>query len=100
MSPTARIARTSTPRARSPNTAPAGMSGRNSHVAHSPTAALSIPNTSDVRVSPNFGTSSSPRYATVGANPDYVRSTHEHLAAMGVVDPNLARLVAALQDAS
>jgi glutathione-specific gamma-glutamylcyclotransferase len=35
-----------------------------------------------------------------GANPDYVRSTHEHLAAMGVVDPNLARLVAALQDAS
>lgn len=27
-----------------------------------------------------------------GANPDYVRSTHEHLAAMGVVDPVLARL--------
>ena len=34
-----------------------------------------------------------------GANPDYVRSTHEHLAAMGVVDPTLERLVAALQDA-
>ncbi len=31
-----------------------------------------------------------------GANPDYVRSTHEHLAAMGVVDPTLEQLVAAL----
>ncbi len=35
-----------------------------------------------------------------GGNPDYVRSTHEHLAAMGVTDPVLARLVAALQDAA
>ncbi len=31
-----------------------------------------------------------------GANPDYVRSTHEHLLAMGVVDPVLQRLNAAL----
>ncbi len=31
-----------------------------------------------------------------GANPDYVRSTHEHLLAMGVVDPILGRLVADL----
>ncbi len=31
-----------------------------------------------------------------GANPDYVRSTHEHLLEMGVVDPTLARLVADL----
>jgi glutathione-specific gamma-glutamylcyclotransferase len=31
-----------------------------------------------------------------GANPDYVRSTHDHLVAMGVVDPVLARLAAAL----
>ena len=31
-----------------------------------------------------------------GANPDYVRSTHEHLIAMGVTDPTLARIVAAL----
>jgi cation transport protein ChaC len=31
-----------------------------------------------------------------GANPDYVRSTHAHLVAMGVVDPVLARLAAAL----
>ena len=31
-----------------------------------------------------------------GANPDYVRSTHEHLQEMGVIDPTLARLVAAL----
>jgi cation transport protein ChaC len=31
-----------------------------------------------------------------GANPDYVRSTHDHLVAMGVVDPTLARVVAAL----
>ena len=31
-----------------------------------------------------------------GANPDYVRSTHEHLTEMGVVDPLLARLVQAL----
>jgi cation transport protein ChaC len=28
-----------------------------------------------------------------GANPDYVRSTHEHLAAMGVMDPLLDRIV-------
>jgi cation transport protein ChaC len=28
-----------------------------------------------------------------GANPDYVRSTHEHLLKMGVVDPVLQRLV-------
>ena len=34
-----------------------------------------------------------------GANPDYVRSTHEHCVAMGVTDPVLARLVAALQRA-
>jgi glutathione-specific gamma-glutamylcyclotransferase len=31
-----------------------------------------------------------------GANPDYVRSTHEHLTVMGVADPLLARLVQAL----
>jgi cation transport protein ChaC len=31
-----------------------------------------------------------------GANPDYVRSTHEHLVAMGVVDPVLAHVVEAL----
>jgi cation transport protein ChaC len=31
-----------------------------------------------------------------GANPDYVRSTHEHLLAMNVVDPTLAGLVRAL----
>jgi len=31
-----------------------------------------------------------------GANPDYVRSTHEHLTEMGVVDPLLGRLVQAL----
>lgn len=31
-----------------------------------------------------------------GPNPDYVRSTHDHLVAMGVVDPTLARVVAAL----
>lgn len=31
-----------------------------------------------------------------GANPDYVRNTHEHLAAMGVRDPLLAGLAAAL----
>jgi cation transport protein ChaC len=31
-----------------------------------------------------------------GANPDYVRSTHEHLLAMGVVDPTLARIMQAL----
>src|SRR5438045_1281402 len=48
MRPTASTAITSTPRARSPKTPP-GNSGRNSHVAHSPTAALSIPNASDVR---------------------------------------------------
>ena len=35
-----------------------------------------------------------------GANPDYVRSTHEHLLQMGVVDPLLDRLTRALaQDA-
>jgi cation transport protein ChaC len=31
-----------------------------------------------------------------GANPDYVLSTHEHLMAMGVVDPVLSRLSASL----
>ena len=31
-----------------------------------------------------------------GANPDYVRSTHEHLISLGVSDPILARLTAAL----
>jgi cation transport protein ChaC len=31
-----------------------------------------------------------------GANPDYVRSTHEHLLEMGVMDPLLQRLAAAL----
>src|SRR3954452_18648684 len=31
-----------------------------------------------------------------GANPDYVRSTHEHLTVMGVSDPLLTRLVQAL----
>jgi cation transport protein ChaC len=31
-----------------------------------------------------------------GLNPDYVRSTHEHLTAMGVVDPVLHRLTRAL----
>ena len=31
-----------------------------------------------------------------GANPDYVRSTHDHLTEMGVLDPLLRRLVAAL----
>lgn len=31
-----------------------------------------------------------------GANPDYVRSTYEHLLAMGVTDPTLARIVADL----
>ena len=30
------------------------------------------------------------------ANPDYVRSTYEHLVEMGVRDPILARLVEAL----
>jgi cation transport protein ChaC len=33
-----------------------------------------------------------------GANPDYVRSTYEHLSAMGVDDPTLGRLVRALQE--
>lgn len=33
-----------------------------------------------------------------GANPDYVRSTHEHLVQMGVTDPMLARLAAALEE--
>ncbi|HZH09207.1 MAG TPA: gamma-glutamylcyclotransferase [Microvirga sp.] len=31
-----------------------------------------------------------------GANPDYVRSTHEHLLSMGVVDPLMQRIVEAL----
>jgi cation transport protein ChaC len=31
-----------------------------------------------------------------GANPDYVRSTHDHLVEMGVVDPVLARISEAL----
>ncbi|WP_425487023.1 gamma-glutamylcyclotransferase [Microvirga makkahensis] len=31
-----------------------------------------------------------------GANPDYVRSTYEHLLGMGVVDPLMKRIVAAL----
>ncbi|MCG7393593.1 gamma-glutamylcyclotransferase [Microvirga sp. ACRRW] len=31
-----------------------------------------------------------------GANPDYVRSTHEHLLTMGVVDPLMQRIVEAL----
>ena len=31
-----------------------------------------------------------------GANPDYVRATSDYLVAMGVVDPTLARLTAAL----
>lgn len=31
-----------------------------------------------------------------GRNQDYVRSTHEHLAGMGVTDPTLARLVGEL----
>lgn len=31
-----------------------------------------------------------------GANPDYVRSTHQHLLQMGIDDPDMARLVAAL----
>jgi cation transport protein ChaC len=31
-----------------------------------------------------------------GANPEYVRSTHEHLTEMGVIDPLLARIVEAL----
>jgi glutathione-specific gamma-glutamylcyclotransferase len=35
-------------------------------------------------------------YGVSGANPDYVRSTHDHLTAMGVVDPVLARVVEAL----
>ncbi|WP_407521523.1 gamma-glutamylcyclotransferase [Methylobacterium oryzisoli] len=30
-----------------------------------------------------------------GANPDYVRNTHQHLVAMGVADPLLARIAAA-----
>jgi len=34
-----------------------------------------------------------------GANPDYVRSTHEHLLEMGVVDPTLQRIVRALDAA-
>lgn len=32
-----------------------------------------------------------------GANPDYVRSTHDHLVAIGVTDPVLARVAAALR---
>jgi cation transport regulator ChaC len=33
-----------------------------------------------------------------GPNPDYVRSTHEHLLQMGVTDPVLKRLAEALND--
>ncbi|MBF9232780.1 gamma-glutamylcyclotransferase [Microvirga alba] len=33
-----------------------------------------------------------------GPNPDYVRSTHEHLLGMGVVDPLLHRITASLAD--
>jgi glutathione-specific gamma-glutamylcyclotransferase len=33
-----------------------------------------------------------------GLNPDYVRSTHEHLLQMGVTDPILKRLAEALKD--
>jgi cation transport protein ChaC len=33
-----------------------------------------------------------------GRNRDYVRSTHEHLLAMGVVDPILAHLCTLLQE--
>jgi cation transport protein ChaC len=32
-----------------------------------------------------------------GANPDYVRNTHLQLAEMGITDPMLARIVAALE---
>lgn len=35
-----------------------------------------------------------------GANPDYVRSTHEHLFSMGVIDPLMQRLVEALDQDS
>lgn len=31
-----------------------------------------------------------------GANPDYVRSTHEHLLGMGIIDPLLERITASL----
>jgi cation transport protein ChaC len=31
-----------------------------------------------------------------GANPDYVRATHEHLMEIGVSDPILARIAEAL----
>lgn len=31
-----------------------------------------------------------------GANPDYVRSTHDHLLGMGIVDPLLERITASL----
>lgn len=34
-----------------------------------------------------------------GANPDYVRSTYEHLLEMGVVDPVLARVCRGLEEA-
>jgi cation transport protein ChaC len=33
-----------------------------------------------------------------GRNPDYVRSTHEHLTGMGVTDPLLQQIVGALED--
>jgi cation transport protein ChaC len=33
-----------------------------------------------------------------GRNPDYVRSTHEHLTGMGVADPLLRRIVQALDE--
>jgi cation transport protein ChaC len=35
-----------------------------------------------------------------GRNPDYVRSTHEHLLGMGVVDPLLQRIIKALDQDS
>jgi glutathione-specific gamma-glutamylcyclotransferase len=35
-----------------------------------------------------------------GANPDYVRSTHEHLLTMGLVDPLMQRIVTALDQES
>jgi cation transport protein ChaC len=35
-----------------------------------------------------------------GRNPDYVRSTHEHLTGMGVTDPLLQQIVRALDGTS
>ncbi len=55
-SATVSSAMTSTPRARRPNT-PRGSSGSSSQVAHRPTTAFRMPNTSDVRTRPSFGTS-------------------------------------------